>query len=143
MRIGELAGALAINPKTIRYYESIGLLPEPARTASGYRDYGSEDLQRLQFVKTAQRIGLALDEIAEIIAFRDRGEQPCSHVRGLLQRQVAELDQKIDDMRRLREELRRLEADADRVGAASGAYCRLIEHVRIGRRPPTGPVVEA
>ncbi len=130
MRIGELADSLGINPRTIRYYESIGLLPEPDRTPSGYRHYGNADVERLTFIRTAQRLGLTLDDIAEVIAFRDRGERPCGHVMGLLRRQVAELDRRIEEMCRLREELTRLESEAQRLGEPAGAYCGLIEHIR-------------
>ena len=139
MRIGELADTIGLNPKTIRYYESIGLLPEPERTPSGYRNYKGADAERLVFIKTAQRLGLTLDEIAEIIAFRERGEQPCRHVRELLHRQVAELDQRIREMRRLRDELGRLEAEAEELGEPEGTYCGLIEHVRIRTKPPGAP----
>jgi DNA-binding transcriptional MerR regulator len=128
MRIGELAEGLGVTTKTIRYYESIGLLPQPARTPSGYREYAETDAERITFVKTAQRLGLTLDEIAEIIAFRDRGEQPCSYVAGLLRRQVRLLDARIREMRALRDELRDLEAHASTVGVENGAYCGVIEH---------------
>ena len=132
MRIGELADALGLNAKTIRYYEAIDVLPPPERTTSGYRDYGAEDLERLRFVRTAQRLGLTLDEIREVIAFRDRGERPCGHVQGILRRQVAELGRRIDEMQRLRDELRRLDQDAERIRPTPGTYCGLIEHVANG-----------
>src|SRR5690606_16567547 len=73
MRIGELAERLGVNPKTIRYYESIGLLSPPERTPAGYRIYGEDALERLTFIKTAQRLGITLDETREILALRDRG----------------------------------------------------------------------
>lgn len=138
MRIGELADSLGLNPKTIRYYESIGLLPEPDRTPSGYREYGQDDADRLVFIKTAQRLGLSLDEIAEVIAFRDRSERPCGHVLGLLRRQVGDLDRRIEEMCRLRDELRRLEAEARRLGEPDGDYCGLIEHIQ-RKVPLDGP----
>jgi DNA-binding transcriptional MerR regulator len=135
MRIGELAEGVGVTTKTVRFYESIGLMPAPARTPSGYRDYGDADTQRLTFIKTAQRLGLSLDEIGEIIAFRDRGQRPCSYVADLLHRQVADLDRRLREMRRLRDELKELEARAA-AGDASGdgAYCGVIEHVRLGAR---------
>lgn len=138
MRIGELADSLGLNPKTIRYYESIGLLPEPERTPSGYREYDEDDADRLVFIKTAQRLGLSLAEIAEVIAFRDRSERPCGHVLGLLARQVGDLDRRIEEMCRLRDELRRLEAEAQRLGEPDGAYCGLIEHIQ-RKVPLDGP----
>ncbi|MGH9279107.1 MAG: MerR family DNA-binding protein [Acidimicrobiales bacterium] len=135
MRIGELAEHLGVTTKSIRFYESIGLMPEPARTASGYRDYAPADAERLTFIKTAQRLGLSLDEIREIIAFRDRGEPPCAYVAGVLRDQVADLDRRIREMRRLRDELEVLEAKAAAGAGGASAYCGVIEHVRLGRRP--------
>lgn len=67
MQIGELAGELGLNTRTIRYYEGIGLLPEPERTGGNYRAYGREDLERLRFIRAAQRLGLTLDEIREVL----------------------------------------------------------------------------
>ncbi len=64
MRIGELAGQVGVNPKTIRYYESIGVLPEPGRKSSGYRDYDES---------YAWRLGVTLDEVKEILVIRERG----------------------------------------------------------------------
>jgi len=68
MRIGELAGQVGVNPKTIRYYESIGVLPEPGRKSSGYRDYDESYAGRLTFIRSAQRLGITLDEVKEILA---------------------------------------------------------------------------
>ena len=132
MRIGELADRLGVTTKSIRFYESIGLLPDPARTASGYRDYAEADAERLTFIKTAQRLGLSLDEIREIIAFRDRGQQPCAYVAEVLHREVTELDRRIREMRQLREELKGLQAKAALGGRDRGGYCAVIEHVRLG-----------
>lgn len=130
MRIGELAARLGINPKTIRYYEGIGLLPDPERTAAGYRVYEEDDVERLTFIKTAQRLGITLDEIGEILAFRERGEQPCNYVRTVLRREVAELDQRLLELTSLRDELVALEDLADQIPESRPGACRLIEHVR-------------
>ena len=77
MLIGELAKKMGVNPKTIRFYEEIGLMPAPDRTPSGYRQFSNDDLERLRFIRSAQRLNLRLPEIQEILAFRERGEQPC------------------------------------------------------------------
>lgn len=131
MRIGELADQVGVNPKTIRYYESIGVLPEPERTRSGYRDYDETFGRRLMFIRTAQRLGITLDEVKEILAFRERGEVPCTYVRGVLDAQVTSIDRRIEELRELRGELVELAAVADRLPAAdAGVTCRLIEHVR-------------
>ena len=105
MRIGEAADAVGINPKTIRYYEDIGLLPVPERTPAGYRDYTAVDVDRLVFVKSAQRLGFSLAEVAEILAFRERGQPPCAYVLDVLSRQVGDLDRRITELRDLRTEL--------------------------------------
>ena len=129
MRIGELADRASVSTKAIRFYESIGLLPEAARTPSGYRDYGEADAERLAFVKTAQRLGLRLDEIREIIGLRDRGERPCDYVTGVVQGHVGDLDRRIAELQALRDELVRLQ-DADCVRA--GSTCDVIEHLHGG-----------
>lgn len=130
MRIGELADQLGLNTKTIRYYESIGLLPDPERTPSGYRDYDDGAGERLRFIRTAQRLGITLDEIREILAFRDRGDQPCGYVREVLRRQVDEIDERIAELRQLRRELVTLDDIADQLPDPGPGQCRLIEHVR-------------
>ena len=130
MRIGKLAEQLGLNPRTIRYYEGIDLLPEPHRTPSGYRDYDQRTAELLTFIKSAQRLGISLDEIREILALRDRGEQPCAYVREVLRRQVDEIDERIAELRHLRNELVTLDRLADQLPDPGPGRCRLIEHVR-------------
>lgn len=130
MRIGELAERLGLNTKTIRYYESIGLLPEPERTPSGYRTYEEVDAERLVFIKAAQRLGLALDEIREVLALRDRGEAPCGYVRGLIRNEIADIDRRLDELQDLRKELVALDRRATDADRGNGRFCELIEHVR-------------
>lgn len=130
MRIGALADQLGLNPKTIRYYEGIGLLPEPRRTAAGYRDYDKSTAELLTFIKTAQRLGITLEAIREIVALRDRGEQPCTYVREVLRREVADIDERIAELARLREQLVALDEEAEGLPEDGAVRCRLIEHVR-------------
>lgn len=128
MRIGELAERIGVNPKTIRYYEGIGLLPAPERLPSGYREYTDDDVERLRFIRTAQRLGLSLSEISEILGFRERGERPCDYVLGVLDRQVADLDRRMAEMDELRQELIRLKKAADHLSSDRDCYCAVIEH---------------
>ncbi len=128
MRIGQLADRFGLNPKTVRYYESIDLLPEPVRTPSGYRDYDEADAERLSFIRTAQRLGLSLDDIREILAFHERDEPPCGHVVALLRRHTEELDQRIAEMQQLRDELTDMVARAAELDDTPGTFCRVIEH---------------
>jgi len=130
MRIGELAELVGVNPKTVRYYEGIGLLPDPERLPSGYRDYTDADVDRLGFIRTAQRLGLSLSEISEILAFRERAERPCDYVLGVLDRQVTDLDRRMEEMGDLRRELLALRDRSSRLPADASGYCAVIEHTR-------------
>jgi MerR family copper efflux transcriptional regulator len=120
MRIGELADQADISTKAIRYYEQIGILTPPARTPSGYRTYDEAALGRLGFVRAAQAVGLTLGEIRQIIALRDNGQAPCTHVRDLLQRHAADLEVRIRELRQLRGELRQL---AERAASLDPEQC--------------------
>jgi DNA-binding transcriptional MerR regulator len=90
MKIGELGRRTGTTAKTIRFYEQAGLLPAPARTKTGYRDYGPEFVDRVRFVRRAQSAGLSLREVRQVLAIADRGDAPCGHVVNILQ---ARLDQ--------------------------------------------------
>jgi DNA-binding transcriptional MerR regulator len=130
MRIGELADQVGVNPKTVRYYEQIGLIPPARRTSGGYREYTDTDAARLTFIKTAQRLGLSLEEVAEILRLRERGEPPCGYVRDVLSQQLRSVDKRIAELRALRSELRELGKAADAIPEVDGATCRIIEHVK-------------
>lgn len=108
MRIGELGERADVSTKTIRYYESIGLLDEPTRTPSGYRDYGEDALERLRFVRDAQATGLSLAEIASVLELKGAGERSCAHTTELLDRHLVELDRQIEQLIEARSALRKL-----------------------------------
>lgn len=131
--IGQVAAQAGVNPKTIRYYEALGLLPPPAREANGYRRYSPETVALLAFVKQAQGLGFTLDEIKEIVAIRRRGQVPCTHVRSLLQRKSAELDRKLADLVALRKRIRQSLALWERGSRRRALVCPHIE-ARSGRR---------
>lgn len=97
--IGTLARRAQVPIKTIRYYEDVGLLPKPARTASGYRLYEPAIVDRLQFIKKAQSLGLRLHDIKDIMELADRGRCPCGHVQQVLRARLQELRRKIRDLR--------------------------------------------
>jgi MerR family transcriptional regulator, copper efflux regulator len=120
VQIGELASRAGVPVKTIRYYEEIGVLAAPARTTSGYRSYDDTAVDHLAFVRAAQAVGLTLGEIRQIVALRERGQTPCTHVVDLLERRATEIDQRITDLQRLRGELHRL---ADRAAELDPADC--------------------
>lgn len=141
MRIGELAHDLGLNPKTIRFYEADGLLPEPRRTPAGYRTYSAADAERIRFIKSAQRLGMRLDEIREVLAFQERGEPPCLYVRAVLRQQAASIDERIAELTRLRDRLIELDAQSEDLSELSGRCCGIIEHdqntLELEDPPPT------
>src|SRR5438876_7061955 len=104
-RIGELAAQLGMNPKTIRYYEDLGLLPAPQRASNGYRAYAAADRERLEFIARAKAIGFTLEEIAEILDLRRAGQQPCEHVLMLLDRKLATVEEQLRKLVDVREDL--------------------------------------
>jgi DNA-binding transcriptional MerR regulator len=128
VRIGEVADRSGVNPTTIRYYEAIGLLPEPERTASGYRDYTENAVARLSFIRAAQSIGLSLGEIREVLALRQQGEAPCPHVITLLDQRATELAERIASLERMRSELVELAQQARQLPPRDDAqFCHIIE----------------
>lgn len=131
MRIGELADRSGVNPTTIRYYEDIGLLAEPERTPSGYRDYTDAAVARLAFVRAAQSIGLSLGQIREVLALREQGDAPCAHVISLLEQRAAELAERIAALDQMRSELIELAQQARRLPPRADAeFCHIIETAR-------------
>jgi DNA-binding transcriptional MerR regulator len=134
LRIGELADQFGLNPKTIRYYEDIGLLPEPERTIVGYRQYGAAARERLNFIVKARAIGLALDEIGHILALSRDGQQPCEHVLTLLDRKVAAIDEQLRALTEVRGELVELQSQAAQSARSDACVCGIIEHAQSAAR---------
>lgn len=120
MKIGELGDQCGVTAKTIRYYESIGLLDEPERTPSGYRDYGDAAVERLRFIRDAQATGLTLAEIASVLELKGAGERSCSHTMALIEAHVATINAQIDQLTHARHELSLL---ADRAAGLDPASC--------------------
>ncbi len=93
MKIGELAERSGVTPKTVRYYESIGLLPAPERSASGYRAYAESDVARLQFVGKAKLLGLSLGDVGDILRASEGPAVNCEHVLALLEAKRDQIDE--------------------------------------------------
>ena len=113
LTVSKLADQVGVSPDTVRYYERIGLLPEPDRSATGYRLYGDDAVERLRLIKHAQRFGLRLEEVGELLQIRERGLCPCGHTRTLLERRMSELDEQITVLASLREDIAHLLSDVD------------------------------
>lgn len=105
MRIGALAELSGLSAQTIRYYESIDLLPEPDRTPSGYRDYTADIAERLRFIRDAQACGLTLDEVQTLLSMKDAGLATCEHTRAFLDRHIAEIDAQLERLHAARAEM--------------------------------------
>jgi DNA-binding transcriptional MerR regulator len=105
LKVAALAAEVGLSPDTIRYYERAGLLPAPARTASGYRAYDVSAIERLRFIQGAQRLGLRLKDITDLLAIRDTGACPCEPAEHLLRRRLAEVDTELARLGALREQM--------------------------------------
>ncbi len=112
MKIGELAQRTGFTTKTIRYYEQIGLLAAPERSDSGYRLYGPDDVERLEFVDKAKRLGFSLDDIRDVLLLHEQHETPCVHVLALLEQKLKQVDGVLRDLRSFRRELATLHEEA-------------------------------
>ena len=121
MRIGEAAGRARVPAKTIRFWEDQRLLPEPARTSAGYRDYDPAIVERLAFIRHAQAAGLTLEHIRQVLDIRDSGQPPCVHVAGLIAQRMAEVEARLAELARTLGQLATL---AERAAAQDLADCQ-------------------
>lgn len=129
MLIGQVARSAGTTTKALRFYEQQGLLPPPSRTSGGYRDYPPEVLARLEFVARARRAGLTLAQVRDVLAVRDAGRAPCSHVRHLLDERLDDLDARITELTALRGTVAALRAAAGPEGdddCDAQAVCRYL-----------------
>ena len=112
----------------------MGLLPEPARRPSGFRDYDQSDIERLRFVRLARSLELPLDDIREILALRDRGEAPCPYVREMIAREADAIEERIGQLVTLRAELLRLHQLATELPddpPGETGVCPILEHANV------------
>jgi DNA-binding transcriptional MerR regulator len=100
-----LADEVGVTADTVRYYERVGLLPAPARTSAGYRAFGPEAVDRMRFIQGAQRLGLTLTDIRDLLSVRDTGVCPCEPAEQLLRRRLAEVDAHLARLTALRAEM--------------------------------------
>lgn len=122
-KIGDLARETGTKVETIRYYERIGLLPEPGRTSGNYRAYSDAHLGRLSFIRRARDLGFTLDQVRELLDLADDHGRSCASVDAIASTHLAEIERKIADLAGLRRELSRL-LDTCRQGTV--ADCHII-----------------
>ena len=107
-RSGELARLTGVSSDTIRHYERMGILPQSPRTASGYRMYGRDTIERVRLVQRALPLGFTLAELSKILQVRDSGGAPCQRVLNLTEEKLLALEQQIQDLRRTQRYMRQL-----------------------------------
>lgn len=123
MTIGDLARAAGVNVETVRYYQRLGILPEPARARGTIRRYPDEALRRLHFIKRAQRLGFSLDEVRMLLELSDG--RHCAETRELAERKLALVKAKLADLGAMRDALTGLVSACRRGGRGCG--CPLID----------------
>jgi DNA-binding transcriptional MerR regulator len=124
LTIGQLGRATDTKIETIRYYEKIGLLPAPRRTAANYRSYEAEHLERLGFIRRARELGFSIEDVRELLKLAAHGDSACEEVDQLVARHLETTEQKIEALTRLRRELH------DTLESCKGgriAECRVIQ----------------
>lgn len=106
--IGVLSQLTNVSSETIRYYERIDLLPPAQRANNGYRQYDDVDVERLQFIRRLRSLDFALEEIREILAFKERQEPSCQYVMNVMDKQIHEIEQRMQDLQKLQGEIQSL-----------------------------------
>lgn len=125
LSIGDLGKATGTKVVTIRYYEQIGLLPVPSRTEGNYRIYTERHLRRLAFIRRCRDLGFTIDEVRGLLRLSSKEGQACAEVDKITAQHLKDIDQKVTDLTRLAEELRRLSASCH--GKGTVGDCRILE----------------
>lgn len=128
-RTGDLARRAGTTRKALRLYEAAGLLSPTTRTSAGYRVYGTDAVERLNFILKARRVGFTVTEIREILGIRRAGRAPCDHVRHLIRRKIEDLDRTLEQLTAARQELRALLRSWRNLPRPSGTVCGHIERL--------------
>lgn len=127
LKTGDLAKQAGVNVETLRFYERKGLLPRPPRRLSGYREYPVESVRRIRFIKRAQELGFSLKEIQELLALKVRPGVTCAEVREKAEHKVADVRQKIADLKAIEKALHKLTATCSGSGPATD--CPILDHL--------------
>ncbi|MGP3698663.1 MerR family transcriptional regulator [Rhodobacter sp. NSM] len=124
LTIGKLSEAAGVKVPTIRYYEQIGLLPEPERSAGNQRLYGQKAQERLAFIRHARDLGFPLEAIRDLLSLSDRPDQPCDAADTIARAQLAAVQERLARLRALESELERM---IGQCAHGTIADCRVIE----------------
>ena len=113
---GKIAKEAGVNIETLRYYERVGMISEPMRSESGYRFYTKETVQRIRFIKNAQKLGFMLKEIRELLSITLVTKKQCQQVKGEIDHKLMEVDEKIKKLQEIRHALKSLRTKCDKGG---------------------------
>ena len=127
--IGQVAKLAGVKTDTIRFYERVGVLPKPSRTASRYRVYDNAALNQVKFIRKAQALGFSLDEIRRIMSLRGQGKEACRCVIAIAEATLSETESKLNELRRSRDKLtiNLTQWKRKRRGPIAAEFCALIE----------------
>jgi MerR family copper efflux transcriptional regulator len=123
--IGQVARCAGVGVETIRFYEREGLLEEPARRASGYRQYAQDAVTQIRFIKRAQHLGFSLKEIVELLTLRVDGQTSCEQVKERATAKLAEVEQKMVELQRMRQAL--LQVASLCAGEGPRSHCPMLD----------------
>ena len=123
--ISKLAKKTEVNIQTVRYYERRGLIPEPQRTESGYRQYSHETVSRIRFIKRAQELGFSLKEISELLSLRVDKHTTCGDFKNIAEVKISEVEKKIRSLNGIKKALTKLVALCSGEGPTS--ECPIVE----------------
>lgn len=124
LTIGELARRTGVKIPTIRYYEQIGLLPEPPRTEGMQRRYGLDELKRLAFIRHARDLAFDMDDIRQLLALSEAPQSSCHEADSIAMRHLADIEERIRQLGSLRDELKRMVREC---GHGRICECRIVE----------------
>lgn len=127
MKISEAAAASGCHLETVRYYEQVGLLPQPLRRAGGYRDYRPEEVDRLRFIVRGRELGFSLDKIRSLLRLAEKADLSCQEVDELAREHLQDIQAKLEDLRRMASELERV------INSCSGderGQCTILDTLR-------------
>lgn len=134
MKIGDLARVTQCTVETVRYYESVGLLPEPTRTSANYRDYGDAHVERLRFIRNCRALDMTHEEIRGLLVLMDQPDGDCSGVNDLVDEHIRHVEARILELADLKQQLVTLRARC--VESQSGEVCGIIRELTTREAEP-------
>lgn len=138
LTIGQVAKSADVNVETIRYYERRGLLPEPTRRPSGYRQYAPEAVHRIRFIRHAQQLGFSLNEVSDLLLLRVDPDTSSREVRQRAETKIADIERRIEDLRQVQQALATLMVSC--TGQGSISECPILDALDLNARPAVSVV---